>query len=149
VKRIGLVSDTHGLLRPEVVAGLAGVQRIFHLGDLGDPGVLAGLQEIAPVHAVRGNVDRGAWARALPATDLVAVGGRSIYLIHDLADLEVDPAAAGIKMVLYGHTHRPRAEERDGIWYVNPGSVGPRRFKLPVSYAYLEPDLTVRFVKLG
>lgn len=147
--RIGLVSDTHGLLRPEVVSGLAGVTEILHLGDLGSPDVLEDLARIAPLHAVRGNVDRGGWAQALPLTDVVEAFGHSVYLIHDLGQLDLDPAAAGLKMVLYGHTHVPERFERDGVWYVNPGSIGPRRFDHPVSYALLDSDLGIEFVTLG
>ncbi len=145
LSRIALVSDTHGLLRPEVVAGLAGVTKILHLGDLGSPDVREGLARIAPLHAVRGNVDHGGWARALPRTDVVDAFGHRIYLIHDLAQLDLDPAAAGLKMVLYGHTHEPRAEEDNGVWYVNPGSIGPRRSDFPISCAFLDPDLSVEF----
>lgn len=148
LNRIALVSDTHGLLRPDVVSGLEGVTKILHMGDLGGPDVLEALARIAPLHAVRGNVDRGGWAQALPETDVVDAFGHRVYLIHDLARLDLDPAAAGVKMVLYGHTHEPEAEERDGVWYVNPGSIGPRRFRLPVSYAFLHEDLGVEFVKL-
>lgn len=149
LSRIALVSDTHGLVRPEVVAGLAGVTRILHMGDLGGPEVLEALARIAPVHAVRGNVDRGAWAQALPETDVVDAFGHRLYLIHDLARLDLDPSVAGMRMVLHGHTHQPGAEERNGVWYVNPGSAGPRRFGLPVSYAFLQDDLGVEFVTLG
>ena len=148
LSRIALVSDTHGLLRPDVVTGLAGVTRILHMGDLGGPDVLEALARIAPLHAVRGNVDRGGWAQALPETDVVDVFGQRVYLIHDLARLDLDPAAAGVKMVLHGHTHQPAADERGGVWYVNPGSAGPRRFQLPVSYAFLHEDLGVEFVTL-
>jgi putative phosphoesterase len=143
---VALVSDTHGLLRPEVLRALRGVDRILHMGDVGAPEILAELGRIAPVEAVRGNVDHGPWARHLPATRLVAVGGASLYLLHNLADLDIDPAAAGIAMVLYGHTHVPRDERLDGIRYVNPGSIGPRRFNLPVSFAFLREDLSVEFV---
>ena len=148
LNRIALVSDTHGLLRPDVVTGLAGVTKILHLGDLGAPDVLEGLARIAPLHAVRGNVDRGGWAQALPETDVVDAFGHRVYLIHDLAQLDLDPGAAGVEMVLYGHTHEPRADERDGVWYVNPGSIGPRRFQQPVSYAFLDAALRVEFVTL-
>jgi len=148
LSRIALVSDTHGLLRPEVVDALAGVTKILHIGDLGSPDVLEALARLAPVHAVRGNVDRGGWAQALPETDLIDAFGHRVYLIHDLARLDLDPAAAGVRMVLHGHTHRPEAEERNGVWYVNPGSIGPRRFQLPVSYAFLREDLAVEFVSL-
>ena len=143
---IGLVSDTHGLLRPEVVAGLAGVEKILHLGDVGDPNILDALERVAPVHAVRGNVDYGGWANRLPRTASVDAFGHSLYLIHNIEELDIDPAAAGVKMVLYGHSHRPDAEEKNGVWFVNPGSVGPRRLDLPISYALLQSDLSVEFV---
>ena len=145
---IALVSDTHGLLRPEVTRALRGVEQILHMGDVGDPDVLLGLRAIAPVVAVRGNVDHGAWAEALPATELVELFGKGIFLLHNLAELDLDPAAAGIAMVLYGHTHVPKEEQRDGVSYVNPGSIGPRRFQLPVSFAFLRDDLSVEFVTL-
>ena len=146
---IGLVSDTHGLLRPEVVSGLAGVEMILHMGDVEDPSILDALGRIAPVHAVRGNVDYGAWADRLPRATVVDAYGASLYLIHNIAALDIDPVAAGVRMVLYGHSHQPDAEERNGIWYVNPGSIGPRRFDLPISYALLQSDLSVEFVTLG
>jgi putative phosphoesterase len=149
VGRVALVSDTHGLLRPEVARALAGVERILHMGDVGGPDVLPGLRAIAPVTAVRGNVDHGAWARELKATELVEVRGASLLLLHNLAELDLDPAAAGVAMVLYGHTHAPKEEEVGGVRYVNPGSIGPRRFQLPVSFAFLDEDLAVEFVTLG
>ena len=149
MRRIGLVSDTHGLLRQEVVDGLAGVERILHLGDVGKDGILEALRAVAPVDVVRGNVDHGAWADLLPRTAAVEVFGAAAYLIHDIGQLDLDPAAAGLRFVFYGHTHAPKAEERDGVWYVNPGSIGPRRFSQPVSYAILEPDLSVRFVEIA
>jgi putative phosphoesterase len=148
VARVALVSDTHGLLRPEAVRALKGAERILHMGDVGDPDVLAGLSAVAPVTAVRGNVDHGAWAHALPATAFVEAFGASLLLLHNLAGLDVDPAAAGIAMVLYGHTHVPKEETRGGVRYVNPGSIGPRRFHLPVSLAFLRDDLSVEFVTL-
>lgn len=146
--RIALVSDTHGLLRPELPRALRGVERILHMGDVGNPEVLTGLAAIAPVTAVRGNVDHGAWARTLRATQQVDAFGASLYLLHNLADLEIDPAAASVAMVLYGHTHVPKEETRGGVRYVNPGSIGPRRFDLPVSFAFLGDDLSVEFVTL-
>lgn len=146
---IGIVSDTHGLLRPEVARGLAGVERILHLGDVGRPDVLTELRALAPVHVVRGNVDHGAWAEALPRSAALDVYGVGAYLLHDLADLDLDPAAAGLGFVFYGHSHVPKEETRDGVRFVNPGSAGPRRFSLPVSYALLAPDLSIRFVTLG
>ena len=146
--RIALVSDTHGLLRPEVVRALQGVDRILHMGDVGSPDVLLGLSAIAPVLAVRGNVDRGAWAQALPLTRLVEVQGASLHLLHNVAELDLDPVAAGIAMVLYGHSHIPKEEERAKVRYVNPGSIGPKRFDLPISFAFLAEDLSVEFVRL-
>jgi putative phosphoesterase len=149
VRRVALVSDTHGLLRPEVVCALAGVERILHMGDVGSPDVLVGLSAVAPLTAVRGNVDHGAWTCELEATELVSCFGSSLYLIHNLAELDLDPLAAGVAMVLYGHTHVPKEEEKGGVRYVNPGSIGPRRFHLPVSFAFLGEDLSVEFVRLG
>lgn len=146
--RVALVSDTHGLLRPEALRALRGASLILHMGDVGSPDVLDGLRAIAPVKAVRGNVDRGEWARELPETDALDVHGRSLFLLHNLAELDLDPGAAGIAMVLYGHTHIPKEEEKGGVRYVNPGSIGPRRFDLPVSLAFLREDLTVEFVRL-
>jgi len=134
---VGVVSDTHGLLRPEVVAALRGVHRIVHAGDVGAASVLEELREIAPVVAVRGNNDRGAWAAKLPATEVVEVGAALLYLIHDLAELDLDPAAAGFHAVVSGHSHRPKIERRDGVLYLNPGSIGPRRFTLPIAFALL------------
>ena len=134
---VGLISDTHGLLRPEAVAALAGARLILHAGDVGSPDVLESLGRIAPVTAVRGNTDRGATG-ALPPTELVTVApGVDVYLIHILDDLDLDPKAAGVAAVVYGHSHAPRAERRDGVWYLNPGSAGPRRFSLPITVARL------------
>ncbi len=148
MRRLALVSDTHGLVRPEVLRALAGVERILHMGDVGSPDVLDALDAVAPVTAVRGNVDHGAWARALPATQLVDAFGASLFLLHNLADLDVDPAAAGIAIVLYGHTHVPKEEAKGNVRYVNPGSIGPKRFDLPVSFALLGENLSVEFVTL-
>jgi putative phosphoesterase len=131
------VSDTHGLLRPEAVRALRGVERIVHAGDVGSASVLEELGAIAPVVAVRGNNDRGAWAAKLPATEVVEVDGALLYVIHDLAELDLDPAAAGFHAVISGHSHRPKIERRDGVLYLNPGSIGPRRFTLPVAFARL------------
>ena len=150
---VGLISDTHGLLRPEALDALAGSHLILHAGDVGDPVILDRLAEIAPVRAVHGNTDGGALRRSLPATDLVEIaGGVSVYLIHILDDLDVEPATAGCAAVVCGHTHAPRIERRGGVWYLNPGSAGPRRFRLPVSVArlYVEPDgLRMEVVELG
>ncbi len=146
---IALVSDTHGLLRPEVVDALAGVERILHMGDVGGAEVWEALQAIAPVMGVRGNVDYEAWAQAaLPDTAVLDVFGKTAYLLHNLARLDIDPAAAGMDYVFYGHTHKPADDMRDGVRYVNPGSIGPRRFTLPVSYALIESDRTLRFVEV-
>jgi putative phosphoesterase len=136
--RIGVISDTHGLLRPEAIAALSGSDRILHAGDVGDPEIIDRLRELAPVTAVRGNVDRGPWAAALPETELVEVVGVSIYMLHDLAQLNLKPEAAGFRVVIYGHSHRPKVEEKNGVLYFNPGSAGPRRFQLPVSLGRLE-----------
>lgn len=136
--RIGIISDTHGLLRPEAIEQLAGVDHILHAGDIGGPEVIEGLLRIAPVTAVRGNVDRGEWAASYPHTEFVEFGGQSIYLLHDLGDLDLDPVAAGVDIVVSGHSHRPKIETTDGVLYLNPGSAGPRRFSLPIALATLE-----------
>lgn len=146
--RVALVSDTHGLLRPEALRALRGVSLILHMGDVGSPDVLDGLRAVAPVRAVRGNVDHGSWARELPETDLVEAFGSNLFLIHNVAELDLDPKAAGIAMVLYGHTHVPKREEKGGVLFVNPGSIGPRRFDHPISLAFLGADLEVEFVTL-
>ncbi|WP_426994193.1 metallophosphoesterase family protein [Methylomonas sp. CM2] len=138
--RLGIISDTHGLLRPQALAALRGCERILHAGDVGKPEVLHTLNELAPVTAVRGNNDKGVWADELPICARVELGQVGIYLIHDLAELDVDPAAAGIRVVISGHSHQPSISERNGVWYVNPGSAGPHRFKLPVTVAELIVD---------
>jgi uncharacterized protein len=135
--RIGVISDTHGLLRPEAVQALRGSDYIIHAGDVGSHEILQPLGAIAPVTAVRGNVDKGEWARKLPEDEVLEVEGLSIYVLHDLAQLDLDPKAAGFKAVIYGHTHVPKQEERDDVLYFNPGSAGPKRFKLPVSVGRL------------
>ena len=135
--RVGVISDTHGLLRPEALRALAGSERILHAGDIGKPEVLDALARIAPVVAVRGNNDAGAWAEKLPASEVVELGGVSLYLLHDLAELDLDPEAAGFAAVISGHSHRPSASVRDGVLYLNPGSAGPRRFRLPIALARL------------
>jgi uncharacterized protein len=137
---IGVISDTHGQLRPQAVEALAGVEQIIHAGDVGVPGILDKLRQIAPVAAVRGNVDRGLWAESLPKSEVVQVEEALIYVLHDLAELDLDPAAAGFKAVIFGHSHRPLVEERRGVLYLNPGSAGPRRFHLPVTLAKLTID---------
>lgn len=137
---IGVISDTHGLMRPEALRGLAGVDLILHAGDVGKPEVLDALGRIAPVRAVRGNVDRGAWAEALPRDAVAEVAGARIYLLHDIAGLCLDPAAAGMRAVVYGHSHRAAREVRGGVLFLNPGSAGPRRFRLPVTMARIIVD---------
>jgi len=134
---VGVISDTHGLLRPEAVASLRGSDLIVHAGDVGVPEVLEQLRAIAPTKAVRGNVDTAAWAQALPMTEVVEVGGLHLYMLHQLAHLDLDPKAAGFAAVIFGHTHRPGADTRDGVLYLNPGSAGPRRFSLPIALAKL------------
>lgn len=135
--KVGLISDTHGLLRPEAVLALAGVERIIHAGDVGAADVIERLQAIAPVHAVRGNNDRGPWAATLPDRLALRWAGVRIQVLHDLKDLEGDPGAAGFQAVIAGHSHKPGVLERGGVLFVNPGSAGPRRFKLPVSVGLL------------
>jgi putative phosphoesterase len=135
--KIGVVSDTHGLFRPEIVTALAGVERILHLGDVGKPGVLKELAKIAPVTAVRGNVDREGACSELPETDVVLVADRYVYMLHNLETLHLDPAAGKFAAVLFGHTHMPNFYERKGVLYLNPGSCGPRRFELPVTVGLL------------
>ncbi len=137
MQRIGIISDTHGLLRPEALAFLRGSDYIVHAGDIGDAGVLAELRAVAPVTAVRGNNDSGRWAETIAETEVLKVGAVSIYLLHDLAQLDLDPAAAGYQVVISGHSHKPSMERRSGVLYLNPGSAGPRRFKLPIAAAEL------------
>ncbi len=148
---IGVISDTHGLLRPQAVAVLKGVELILHAGDIGGPEVLGALEKLAPVYAVRGNTDRGDWAWELPLTRVVEVGGAQIYLLHELYALDLDPAAAQFQAVIFGHSHRPHSERQGGVLYLNPGSAGPRRFTLPVSLALLrvaEASLQAELVEL-
>jgi hypothetical protein len=128
--KIGVVSDTHGLLRPEVLPALTGVDRILHLGDVGDPAILKTLEKIAPIHAIRGNIDRDGPCNRLPETDVLLFEGHYLYLLHDLSTLHLDPVAAKFSVVLYGHSHRPSIDRRKGVLYFNPGSCGPRRFDL-------------------
>jgi len=135
--RVGLISDTHSLLRPEARAFLQGSDYIIHGGDICDPGILEMLAAIAPLTAVRGNNDRGPWAEPLHETEILQVEGVVIYAIHDLSQLDIEPAAAGVRVVISGHSHKPLVEERGGVLYVNPGSAGPRRFKLPIAVAEL------------
>ena len=135
--RVGLISDTHGLLRPEASVFLRGCDHIVHGGDIGSHDVLKELSVIAPVTAVRGNNDKGSWADALPETQLAQFETLFLYVIHDVAQLDIEPRAAGIRVVVSGHSHQPLVQERDGVLYVNPGSAGPRRFKLPITAAEL------------
>ncbi len=150
--RVGLISDTHGLLRPEAFAALSGCERIVHGGDIGNPGIIADLERIAPVNAVRGNNDHGPWAAAIAETDLFEIGGIFVYAIHDLAEFDIDPRAAGVRVVVSGHSHRPLVQERDGVLYVNPGSAGPRRFTLPIAVGELLVDgtsVSARIIELA
>ena len=135
--RVGLISDTHGLLRAEAIAFLRGCDHIIHAGDIGGRNILEALSSIAPVTAVRGNNDKGPWADALPQTKLARFEEAFVYVIHDLAQLDLDPRASGIGAVVSGHSHRPEIQRRNGVLYINPGSAGPRRFKLPVAVAEL------------
>ena len=134
---VGVISDTHGLLRPEATEALKGSDLIVHAGDVGGAQILEQLRAIAPTFAVRGNVDTGEWAKALPMTDVVEVGQLQLYVLHDVAALDRDPSAAGFAAVIYGHSHRPDAEIRHGVLFLNPGSAGPRRFTLPIAVAKL------------
>jgi len=136
--RIGLISDTHGLMRPEAARALEGSDLIVHAGDVGDPAVLTALERIAPVHAVAGNNDRTPWAKHLPQTRVVEAGAHLLYVLHDLSELDLDPEAAGFHAVICGHSHVPRVERRGTVLYVNPGSAGPRRFRLPVSVGTMQ-----------
>src|SRR5262245_19132341 len=135
--RVGLISDTHGLIREEALKALAGCVHIIHAGDIVKPEILDKLREIAPLTAVRGNNDKGAWAQSLPEYEVIEFGPVLVYVRHDRAELDIDPAAAGFHVVVCGHSHKPVVETREGVLYVNPGSAGPRRFKLPVAVGEL------------
>lgn len=151
MKRIGLISDTHGLLRPEAVEALRGSELIIHAGDVGKPEILDTLRALAPVVAVRGNVDTADWAQALPETAVAQAGGAMIYVLHDLNALDLNPRAAGFQVIVSGHSHKPGSHERDSVFYINPGSAGPRRFQLPVTVARLNLERTpyeAEFVEL-
>jgi hypothetical protein len=148
---LGLISDTHGLLRPEALAALRGSDLIIHAGDVGKPEVLDALKELAPVVAIKGNIDTGSWASILPATAVAELESTIIYVLHDLHDLDLDPVAAGFHIIVSGHSHKPSQQERSGVLYVNPGSAGPRRFQLPITIARLNIAKTpwkVEFVEL-
>jgi uncharacterized protein len=132
---LGVISDTHGLLRSQALAALAGSQIIIHAGDVGTPEVIDRLRAVAPTFVVRGNIDTASWAMHLPSTQAVAVGALRFFVLHDIADLKLDPAAAGFAAVVFGHSHRPSTEMRSGVLFLNPGSAGPRRFTLPVTVA--------------
>jgi putative phosphoesterase len=150
--RIGLISDTHGLLRPEAVDYLAGSDHIVHAGDIGGPELLERLAGIAPLTVVRGNNDTAAWARTIPETARLEMGGVSVYVIHDIKALDIEPAAAGVRVVVSGHSHKPACLERDGVLYVNPGSAGRRRFTLPIAAGELLVEggqVEVRLVTLA
>jgi uncharacterized protein len=149
--RVGVISDTHDLLRPSAKALLRGCDFIVHAGDICTPPLLEELRAIAPVTAVRGNNDKGEWARALPVTGMLQAGEVAIYVVHDLADMDIDPEGAGVQVVVSGHSHRPRIEDKGGVLFVNPGSAGPRRFRLPISVAEIVVDggsVTARLAEL-
>jgi putative phosphoesterase len=139
-KTIGLISDTHGLLRPQALRALEGSDLIIHAGDVGDPEILEALRKLAPVFAVRGNVDTEPWALALPETEVVEIDRATIYVLHDVHALDLDPVAAGFQIIVSGHSHKASRQERDGVLFLNPGSAGPRRFDLPVTIALLHLD---------
>ena len=150
-KTIGLISDTHGLLRAEALRALEGSDLIIHAGDVGDPKIIEALRALAPVFAVRGNVDTEPWAQALPETDVVEAGPATIYVLHDVHTLDLDPAVAGFHVVVSGHSHKYARTEHGGVLYINPGSAGPRRFDLPVTIARLHLDQSpwkVEFIDL-
>lgn len=149
--RIGLISDTHGLLRPQALETLRGSELILHAGDVGKPEILTALRELAPVIAVRGNVDKSDWARALPETAVAEAGKVLLYVLHDVHALDLNPAAAGFHVVVSGHSHQPGKLERDSVLYINPGSAGPRRFQLPVTVVRMNLSrvpFEVEFVEL-
>jgi hypothetical protein len=138
--RVGVISDTHGLLRPEALKALRGAEHILHAGDVGDSSILDALHSIAPVTAIRGNIDEGSACSHLPPTELIELGGRNIYMLHDVKRLDLNPEAAGISAVVSGHSHKPLIERRRGVFFLNPGSAGPRRFQLPVTLAWLHVE---------
>ena len=149
---IGVISDTHGLLRPEAVELLRGSEHIIHAGDIGAPEIIPELRKIAPVTAIRGNVDTEAWARGFAETEVVELGGLYLYVIHDANAIDLNPKAAGFAAVISGHSHQPKQEMKDGVLYFNPGSAGPRRFKLPISVGRMEivdGRVSAEILKLG
>jgi uncharacterized protein len=149
---IGLISDTHGLVRPQALAELKGVDLIIHAGDIGKPEVLQALKAIAPLVAIKGNVDKNGWAKSLPETKALKIGDVQVYLIHNVNELDFNPASRGYQVVISGHSHKPLIVRRDGVLFVNPGSAGPRRFKLPVALGKLRLDgreLTAELVELA
>ncbi len=141
--KIGVVADTHGLLRPELLSAFAGVDRILHAGDVGNPAVLAGLAAVAPVTAIRGNIDRSGPCAALPAEEYLTLDGVSLHMLHDLHALSLDPGAAGMQVILFGHSHKPLLEHRRGVLFFNPGAAGPRRFSLPITAGLLHIEAGV------
>lgn len=150
--RLGIISDTHNLLRPEALALLAGCEHIVHAGDIGHAGILEQLSAIAPVTTVRGNNDKGEWAEELSVSVLFEFHRQWIYVIHDLGELDIDPAAAGVNVVISGHSHKPLIESRNGVLHINPGSAGPRRFSLPITFAdlYVQgAQVTARIIDIG
>jgi uncharacterized protein len=150
--RVGIISDTHGLLRPEVLAAMSGCNHIIHAGDIGRPEILQSLVEIAPISAVRGNNDTGSWAGTIPETQRLRFNDVNVYVIHDIKELDIEPKAASILVVVSGHSHKPSIQERAGVIYLNPGSAGPRRFKLPIAVAELlieGESVTPRIIQLG
>ena len=150
--RIGVISDTHGLLRPEAINALRGSDHIIHAGDVGDPEILQSLQALAPVTAIRGNIDKERWAKKLPETEVAELAGFSIYVLHDLSKLDLKPEASGFRAVIYGHSHVPKQETRNGVLYFNPGSAGPKRFKLPICVGHLTiegPEIRGEIIKIG
>ena len=152
IRRIGLISDTHGVFREEALRALQGSDLIIHAGDIGKPEIIAALEAVAPVVAIRGNVDKGPWAQALPATAVAKAGPVLFYVLHNIHELDLDPAVAGFHVVVSGHSHQPSRTERAGVLYINPGSAGPRRFRLPVTVARLslnESPWKVDFIDLG
>jgi uncharacterized protein len=150
--RIGIISDTHGLLRPEALAQLAGCDHIIHGGDIGGQDILDQLRAIAPLTVVRGNNDRGPWAAAVPESARIEIAGITLFVVHDIATIGLDPATEGIDVVVTGHSHKPLAERRNGVLYLNPGSAGPRRFSLPIALAHLTVDagqVSARIIELS